>query len=134
MLGLVSARRLIEAEREIARLRNDLEHRTLSAANALHAQLRAETMAEVRKEEVLRLERVLAGLQSPLGGGFLPIAIEDPAPQQTAQIDVCWDRISEVTDGLPLDEIERRHRAFNSRQVDAWQAERDEITAELKGL
>lgn len=94
-----------------------------------------ETLAEVRKSEIERLERILAGRQTPTGGGFVPIDTTPEEPEQEADGPDFDSRVSEILgDGLSAAELERRQFLYRKRELDSLLAERNEITAELREM
>lgn len=98
--------------------------------------IRAETLADVRALEIERLERLLTALPgAPVVGGFLPFDVSEPeSPSEQPIASSFMARLSEVTNGLSLEEAESRWVDHRQQQVAALQAEQADIRAELKTL
>lgn len=97
--------------------------------------VRAETLAEVRALEIARLERLLAVPGAPQAGGFLPFEMGDEAESDTAEpVTDFMARQAEITDGLTLEEAERRWTIHREQQVAALRAEQADVNAELQTL
>lgn len=127
---LVPRSRLIAVELQLA-----------EAVQARHSAelraIRAETLAEVRSLEIERLERLLLAVPgAPPVGGFLPFdeTIHATEPDSPVEVQTFMSRLSEVTNGLPLEEAERRWDDHRQQQVAALQAERADVQAELQTL